>query len=274
MVLLLKFLLAPLLVVASTLAGRRWGPRVAGLLVTFPIVAGPILLITCLDHGTAFGARAASASLLGLITLALFAVVYAYAGRRYGWFPALAVAWLANLAGDALLAQLTLSAWAAFPLVAVAIWLAYRAVTAIDRPETAPRPAAPPWWDLPARAVTTAALVVTVTSAADALGPTITGILAPFPIATSVVTAFVRAQQGPAATIRTLTGVTRGLTGFAVFCFLVAVLLGPLGTAPAFGLALLGAVATPLLLGARRPGRPPTAPAPSDAALSTNPGDR
>jgi hypothetical protein len=37
------------------------------------------------------------------------------------------------------------------------------------------------------------------------------------------------------------------LAGFAVFCLLVAVLLTPLGTAPAFLLALLGALTTQLL---------------------------
>ncbi|BCJ43427.1 hypothetical protein GCM10010168_42630 [Actinoplanes ianthinogenes] len=248
MVLLLKFLLAPLLVAGSTLAGRRWGPRVAGLLVTFPIVAGPILLITCLDHGPAFGARAASASLLGLITLALFAVVYAYAARRLGWLPALVLAWLANLAGDAVLAGFRLTAWVAFPLVLAAIVAAHRLVTGLDDPAAEVHPAAPPWWDLPARALATAALVLTVTSAAARLGPTVTGILAPFPIATSVIAAFVRAQQGPAATIRTLSGVTRGLTGFAVFCFLAAVLLGPLGTGPAFAAAVTGALLTQLML--------------------------
>ena len=50
-VLALKLLLAPLLVVASSLAGRRWGPQVAGVTVVLPVVAGPILLILYLDHG-------------------------------------------------------------------------------------------------------------------------------------------------------------------------------------------------------------------------------
>jgi hypothetical protein len=36
-VLALKLLLAPLLVVASSLAGRRLGPRLAGILVVLPI---------------------------------------------------------------------------------------------------------------------------------------------------------------------------------------------------------------------------------------------
>lgn len=59
-----------------------------------------------------------------------------------------------------------------------------------------------------------------------------------------MVAAFVLAQQGPAATIRTMAGVLQGLTGFAVFCFLVATLLVPLGTAPAFTLATAGALLT------------------------------
>jgi uncharacterized membrane protein (GlpM family) len=79
--LLLKLVLAPLLVVVSSLAGRRWGDRIAGILVAFPIVAGPILLITSLEHGTRFGARAASASLLGLVSLAVFVVSFAWLSR-------------------------------------------------------------------------------------------------------------------------------------------------------------------------------------------------
>ena len=41
--LLLKLVLVPALVVSVTLGGRRWGPRVAGFLASFPIVAGPTL---------------------------------------------------------------------------------------------------------------------------------------------------------------------------------------------------------------------------------------
>jgi hypothetical protein len=55
-ILALKLLLAPMLVVASSLAGRRWGPRLAGILVVLPIVAGPILLILYLEHGGRFAA--------------------------------------------------------------------------------------------------------------------------------------------------------------------------------------------------------------------------
>jgi hypothetical protein len=97
-----------------------------------------------------------------------------------------------------------------------------------------------PWWDLPARAVATATLVLVVTGTAAAAGPAVTGVLAPFPTAISIVVAFTLAQQGPAAAVRTLAGVARGLAGFAIFCFLLAVLLEPVGVAGAFAIATVG----------------------------------
>ncbi|WP_328474339.1 hypothetical protein OHA21_14910 [Actinoplanes sp. NBC_00393] len=244
--LVLKLLLAPLLVVGSWLAGRRWGGRVAGTLVAFPIVAGPILLITCLEQGVRFGARAAAASLLGLVSLAVFAVVFAYAGRRWRWPLTLAVSWAANVLADIVLAQRPVGAGWALLLVLVATWVAYRLVAAIDGDPDTAATVTPPWWDLPGRAAATAVLVLTVTGVAAYAGPVVTGILAPFPIATSVVAAFVLAQHGPSAAIRTLSGVTQGLVGFAVFCFLTAVLLVPLGIPAAFTIAIVGALVVQL----------------------------
>ena len=96
--LLVKLTLAPALVVGSSLAGRRWGPEASGLLVALPLVAGPILLIVDLDHGAHFASRAAAASLLGLVALASFAVVFARVSRRRSWVIAVAAGWLAFLA--------------------------------------------------------------------------------------------------------------------------------------------------------------------------------
>ncbi|GAA2364425.1 hypothetical protein [Dactylosporangium salmoneum] len=236
MTLVLKLLLAPLLVAGSSLAGRRWGAQVSGILVALPIVAGPILLIACLEHGPAFGARAAASALLGLVSLALFVVVFGRVAGRLRWPAALVVAWAACLAADALLARVTVPVAPAALLVLLAVWLAARA---LPRVSPAPaRAARPPWWDLPARAVATAALVLTVTGAAAAIGPAATGVLAPFPIATSVVAAFALARDGAGGAVRMLRGVLGGLVGFAVFCLLVAVLVEPLGVGAAFGLAL------------------------------------
>ena len=289
-VLILKLVLAPLLVVGSSLAGRRWGPSVTGTLVTLPIVAGPILFITYLEHGQRFAARAASASLLGLVSLALFAVVFARLARTRAWPATLLTGWLACLACDLVLSATGLPALAGLGLALAATGLAVRAGSRTPAPQPAPTapptqsaaqsPAQPsaepsatprrPWWDLPARAAVTAVLVLALTSAAAHLGPALTGVLAPFPIGTSVVAVFALAQGGAPTANATLTGVLRGLPGFAVFCFLVAVLAEPMGGGPAFAVATVGTLAVPLLLRRRLGARAGTSavaplPAPGEA---------
>jgi hypothetical protein len=233
-VLALKLLLAPLLVVASSLAGRRWGPRVAGVLVVLPVVAGPILLILYLDHGSRFAAQAARAATLGIVPLALFALVFGYLSRRHGWLLTLVVSWVVVLLADIALAQVDVSAG-----------------LALDQPAPVALPA--PWWDLPARAVATALLVVLVTGLAASVGPALTGMLTPFPIALSVVCAFTTAQADHAGVLALLRGVVPGLDGFAVFCFLVAVTIDDLGGLAAFGLATAAAVIIAIVLMARAP---------------------
>lgn len=245
---LLRVLLAPALVVASSLAGRRWGASVSGVLVGLPIVAGPILLVTSLQNGSTFGARSAGSALLGLVSLALFAVVFAHASRRAGWLGGLGAGWGLCLVADALLAQVRLA-----PALGLVVAVAATLVAARLMPAPGERSAAVPrwpWWDLPARAVATASLVVVLTTLSVTLGPAATGVLAPFPIATSVVAAFVCAQADDEAVRGTLAGVLRGLVGFAVFCFCVAVLVEPAGVVVAFGAAAAGAVATQAVVAA------------------------
>jgi hypothetical protein len=84
-----KLLLSPLCVVAVSLAGRRWGVAVAGLLGGLPVVAGPILLVETLLHGHDFGADAAAGTLLGLAALTAFVVVYARLATAAGPIPSL-----------------------------------------------------------------------------------------------------------------------------------------------------------------------------------------
>jgi len=133
-----KILLAPLCVVAVSLAGRRWGVAVAGLLGGLPVVAGPILLVETLLHGRGFGADAA---------------------------------------------------------------------------------------------------------VSGALGPHLSGLLAPFPIITSVLAVFTHAHSGVAQLNVLLRNFLLGFYGFAAFCFVLAIALPELPTAGAFGLATASALA-------------------------------
>jgi hypothetical protein len=239
-VLALKLLLAPLLVVASSLAGRRWGPRVAGVLVVLPVVAGPILLILYLEHGSRFAAHAARAATFGIVPLALFTLIFGYLSRRRGWLLTLAASWVVVLIADLVLAQVDVPAVVALGLALLALHGANALLRRLDQPVQAPLPT--PWWDLPARAVATALLVLLVTGLAASVGPALTGMLTPFPIALSVVCAFTTAQAGHAGVLALLRGIVPGLDGFAVFCFLVAVTIDNLGGVAAFGLATAAAV--------------------------------
>ena len=54
MLLLLKLLLAPLLVGLATLAARRWGPKIGGIVVGLPLSTGPIFLFLAIDQGLGF----------------------------------------------------------------------------------------------------------------------------------------------------------------------------------------------------------------------------
>jgi hypothetical protein len=244
--LLVKLTLAPGLVVGSSLAGRRWGPEASGLLVALPLVAGPILLIVDLDHGAHFASRAAAASLLGLVALASFAVVFARVSRRRGWLVAVVAGWLAFLAVALGFSTVVLPAGAGLAIALAAYALAPRLMPPGSRRPASPR-AELPVWDLPARAAATAVLVLGLTGAAAGFGPTLTGVLTPFPISNTVLAAFVLVLEGPAHANAFLRGFLRGAFGFVAFCFLVAVLLIPLGTAAAFAIALCGALAAQLV---------------------------
>jgi hypothetical protein len=248
-VLALKLLLAPLLVVASSLAGRRWGPRLAGILVVLPIVAGPILLILYLDHDSEFAANAARAATLGIVPLAAFALIFAYLSTRHGWLVILLTSWVTVLVADLALSRIAVPAGIALLLALLAL---HGSGALLRRMHSPPPPAAAtPWWDLPARAIATAVLVVLLTGFAAFLGPALTGALAPFPIALSVVCAFTVAQSGHAGVLALLRGIVPGLDGFALFCFLVAVLINKMSATAAFSLATAAAMIFAVILATR-----------------------
>src|SRR4051794_3474824 len=90
----------------STAALARWGHVIGGVLSAFPLIVGPVLLVAAERHGTAFAARTAAATLLGLIALSGFALTYAHSARRLGWRSSLAGGWLGAAVLGALAARI------------------------------------------------------------------------------------------------------------------------------------------------------------------------
>ena len=237
---LLQLVVGPLLVAAATLAARRLGPRAGGVVSAFPAIVGPVLLVSALEHGAAFAADAAAGTLLGLVALSGFALVYGRVAARAGWPLSLLAAWAAAAALAAAAGAIGAGPLGALAAAGLSLAAAHRALPSGGA--AAPPPPVPRW-DLPVRMALTAALVVTLTAAAGRLGPLAGGILAALPVLASVLAVFTHAQYGPAALAELLRGMLGGMAGFVVFCALVAALAEAAGIALAFTAAALGALA-------------------------------
>ena len=237
--LLFKLLLVPTLIAGITLAGRRWGPAVAGWLSAFPVVAGPILFFIAMEQGAPFAADAAVGTLSALLAIVGFGLGYAWAATRFNWAGSLMAAFAAYWVGVTVVATLAPGlAWS----VAIA------AVTLAIAPRLFPvAPALPPSTgqhvnDLLFRMVAAALLVFGVTHFSSSLGAQLSGVFALFPVMSSVLVAFSHRNSGAPFAIHLLRGMVLGFMSFAIFCTVLAVALPVFGTAVAFGLAVAAAV--------------------------------
>lgn len=102
MLLALKLALVPAFLAALTVAGRVWGPSVAGWLAGLPVVAGPIVLLLALERGPAFAAQASAASIAAIAASEAFNFAYAWTCRRSAW-PLALMAGMLGWAGVAML---------------------------------------------------------------------------------------------------------------------------------------------------------------------------
>jgi hypothetical protein len=236
MLLALKLTLVPALIACVTLAGRRWGPWTGGLLTALPVVAGPALGFYAVEQGREFTASAAQATLLGLVAVTAFCVVYGKSASKVRWYVSLLAGWLAFAITTFLLLQVHPGLVVACVGVIAAVFAALRL---LPRAPVLPAPAATPRWDLPMRMLSAASLVLLLTSVADQLGPKLSGALTPFPVATAVVATFTHAQNGSHAVTSFFRGLLPGLMGFALFCVVLTIGLREWSVPLTFALAIL-----------------------------------
>jgi hypothetical protein len=253
--LLLKMTLAPALVASASLAGRRFGPRVGGWLIGFPVVAGPVLWFYAREQGAAFAAGAAAGTVLGTLSLCCFLATYAWSATRLGWRASALLGWLAFGAATLLLQRTPPLRESSLGLRLVAAFVALFA-TARSLPRLPPGPPVPrPRHDLVLRLAATAALVVTLTGVAGLLGPSLSGLVTPFPVATTILVVFAHREAGAGGVVAVLGGFIPSLYSFACFCASLSYALGRWPLALAFGAALLVSLSTQALVLAlvRRP---------------------
>jgi hypothetical protein len=239
--LIIKLLLVPFLIAAITIAGERFGPRIAGALTGLPVVAGPIVFVMALEQGAAFAARSAAATLAGIGSLAVFCVLYAAAALRTSWITSLAVGWAGFAASTLALDRLD-------PSFATASGLAITAPLVVTT--LAPRPAVieaasgvVPRAEIVLRMAAGVVLMLVLTALAHVLGPRLSGLLTVFPIATTILAVFSHRNQGGAFAVYLLRGLAAGLYSLGAFFLTLSATLAAWGVAPAFGAALVAALA-------------------------------
>lgn len=237
----LKLTIVPLLIAAITFAGHRWGPAVSGWLAGLPVVAGPVLFFIAIEQGPAFAATAAIGTLAGVLATVGFALSYAWVATRFSWPASLACGLAAYFATVAVLYLSSPPVYLAAMVTVASLVLGPRLF-----PRTAP--AAPSvvstYAEVACRMLAGAALVVLVTHFSANLGPRLSGLLAVFPVMTSVLGVFSHRHSGHAYTVLLLRGLLFGLFAFAAFCLALAMVLPALGIAPGF----LAAVSCALLV--------------------------
>ncbi len=242
MLLLLKLTLTPIFIALITLATRRWGPQVGGVLAGLPVVGGPILLVLALEHGEMFAASAAQAAISAIVAGAAYAVAYSYLALRQRWFTSLLIATLVWIAVAIAMSFVNAPLWFSiiFTLAALIIsqWQLRKLKPFIEQLASKPT-RAKSWKELLARMVAGAALVTLVTGLSATLGPQWSGILAVYPVMSSVLAMFTHRNEGAAAVLKMLAALVTGFYTFLSFMIAISILLPLFSIATAFTLSLL-----------------------------------
>lgn len=239
LILAFKLLITPILIGLVTLAGRRWGGAVSGLLIGLPLTSGPISFILAYQFGAEFASQAAIGGLLGQISICIFCLTYSRVSQFWNWQATSIAAITAFLISTFIWNTASWQLLPAFIALLIAIVLAPRFMpdhVEVQRVFIAPR------WDLPARIICATGFVLVLTTVADTLGPQLSGLIAPFPVFGVVFAAFSHAQQGSQATSRLLRGIVLGSGSYAAFFLIVGAALPQLGIALTYLLAPLLAI--------------------------------
>jgi len=237
----LKLTVTPLLILAASLAIRRWGEIVGGWFVGLPLTSAPVCFFLALNQGAGFAAASCLGSLAGAASEAGFVLAYSLAARRTGWTTALLAGSLGFVVCGVVLALAGLSLWPAVATTVGALSIALTLMPRLGRADAAlPRP---PRWELLARMIVATGLVLGLTTLAPHVGPHLSGLFATYPIFAAVLAAFGHHGRGPAAAVQVLRGLLIGLFAFTGFFVMLATTIERLGIAASFAVATIVALA-------------------------------
>src|SRR4051812_4901941 len=236
LVLALRMAITAAFVISASIITERSGPAIGALVATLPISAGPSYVFLAIDHDAAFVAQGALASLPINAATIVMGTIYVVLAQRHSVtisLPAALVVWLACgllvrsfewTFADGILANIVVLA------ICLPVVQRFRAV---KMPLIVRR-----WYDIPLRAALVATLVATVVTLSGWVGPTVSGIIALFPVVYSSLMLILQPRIGGPATAAVIANGSWGLIGFAIAIVALHLAALHLGSPAALSLAL------------------------------------
>ncbi len=221
LIFLFKLIGTPLLLACATLAARRWGQMIGGLIIGLPLVSGPISVFLAIENGAAFAVQTTFGSFVGTAALAVFALVYSFA-CRFGIGYAVVFGLISYSVSAWGFAQLD---WGIYSLCILTIATLGGALLLAPTPPSAAVRSQPPKYDLLMRMGMMATLNIAITLAAPFIGSTLTGIAATFPYMALTMSIFGQLQGSFADAQRVMKGLITGLFSGCAFYLTVNLVL-------------------------------------------------
>jgi len=223
-------------VVSASVITERAGAVIGALVATLPISAGPSYVFLALDHDAAFIAEGALASLpINAATICLGLTYVVLAQRRSAALSCAGalVVWIV-LASAVRAIHWSLAGGLLVNAVAFAVCVPLLARFRHVRMPLITRR----WYDIPLRASLVATLVATVVTLSGWVGPSISGMIALFPVVFTSMMLILHPRIGGPATAAVIANGGWGLIGFGIAIAVLHVAALRFGSAAALSLAL------------------------------------
>jgi uncharacterized membrane protein (GlpM family) len=236
-------------VVTATVVAEASGPFWGGLIVSLPIGAGPAYAMLALQHDAAFIAASALGSFeSNAATFVLLAALALLAPRvHWGWALGGAIcAWVLSVL---LIRQVAWDVAGACVLNLAVVLVCLALTRSVPPGAEAPRgPIRRRWFELPMRAALVGLMVGGVVTGSRALGPTLTGMAAVFPVAFTSFAFLVLPRAGGTVGAAIMVSALRAMPGFALALLTLHLAAVPLGVGAALAVALLPSLGWSVML--------------------------
>ncbi len=236
----LKFLITPTLMLAISLAAKRWGAHIGGLLSGLPVTSALVMLFLSLEQGPGFALQAIPGALAGLAAVqATYLFYYQITKRSKALIGSIAALLVYALSAVLISHVGKVSVSVALTLLLLSVIIA---VTTKPSHSGQSKVVSLPRWVIPMRMLTATALLLVITACAQWLGPVLSGLLAPIPIIAWPLAVFAHVQGGHDELGAIVRGNAIGALGVLGFYLAINMTIVPWGTVPAIAAAVVLAV--------------------------------